>query len=128
MLSEFEMLAAIHCMVIMRVGWQVVGQSHSGLGEFLRRSLLLHRTPPNPRHVSGSSNAVDLWPCPPPLWPWTGSTKLSPQRRRRKKFLQTRAKLLQVVIIVLNGLVWDTQNIPLHLASWVLFSVINNMQ
>ena len=103
LLSDFEVPATIQCIEIMRVVLQLVGQSHSGLGEFLRRSLF-RRKSSAPRHVCGSCNSADLWPCPPPLWRWTGPAKLSPRRRKRRKFLETRAKLLQVVIIVLNWL------------------------
>ncbi|CAL1141466.1 unnamed protein product, partial [Cladocopium goreaui] len=103
LLSDFEVPATIQCIEIMRVVLQLVGQSHSGLGEFLRRSLF-RRKSSAPRHVCGSCTSADLWPCPPPLWRWTGPAKLSPGRRKRRKFLETRAKLLQVVIIVLNWL------------------------
>ena len=103
LLSDFEVPATIQCIEIMRVVLQLVGQSHSGLGEFLRRSLF-RRKSSAPRHVCGSCTSADIWPCPPPLWRWTGPAKLSPRRRKRRKFLETRAKLLQVVIIVLNWL------------------------
>lgn len=48
---------------------------------------------------------TDTWPCPPPRWRrWTSVAKLSPRRRRRHRFLQTRALCLQQLVIALNWL------------------------
>lgn len=55
------------------------------------------------------SNRVDLWPCPPPVWKWTGPSKLSPKRRRRKKHLAYRNQVVQMIVCVLN---WETLGHP----------------
>eukprot|EP00435_Cladocopium_sp_Y103_P010900 s2474_g2.t2 len=72
--------------------------AHLGLSSFLR----LSKQPPA-RAVHGAPDRVsDLWPCPLPLHSWTGPSRLSPRRRRRRKFLQIRAQVLQRVVAVLN--------------------------
>eukprot|EP00435_Cladocopium_sp_Y103_P076060 s103_g75.t1 len=63
------------------------------------------------REVHGvPSRSSDLWPCPIPLWSWTGSNRLSPRRRHRRKFLQIRAQVLQRVVAILN---WECLGHPL---------------
>lgn len=43
--------------------------AHIGLNQFIRRSLQ-----PVPSHfVHNAPRGVDMWPCPMPLWSWTGS-------------------------------------------------------
>ena len=82
----------------MRAILQLAGQNHSGLGEFLRRSLS------TPRDVCSSVSPADLWPCPPPRWRWTAAAKPSPRKRKRRRFLEAKAKVLQVVVCTLNWL------------------------
>ena len=88
----------IRCIELTRAILQVAGSSKTGFGTFWQRSLLSARTVHEPRGGS------DLWPCPPPRWSWTGPSKPSPSRRRRKKFFETRAQLLQTVVVALNWL------------------------
>lgn len=48
---------------------------------------------------------TDLWPCPPPRWRrWTGSSSLSPTRRKRHRLLETRALCVQQLVLALNWL------------------------
>lgn len=61
------------------------------------------------RNVHGTPSRSDLWPCPLPSWSWTAASNLSPARRRRRKLLQVRARVLQVVIGVLN---WECLGHP----------------
>ena len=79
--------------------------SHIGLNQFIRQSL----QPVHSRFVHNAPRGVDLWPCPMPLWSWTGSVHPSPRRRQRRKFLQVKASLLQRAIGVLN---WECLGHP----------------
>lgn len=79
--------------------------SHIGLNHFIRQSL----QPVQSRFVHNAPRGVDLWPCPMPLWSWTGSVHPSPQRRQRRKFLKVKSSLLQQVIGVLN---WECLGHP----------------
>lgn len=78
--------------------------THVGLSQFLRLSV----QPPS-RRVHTTASSRDLFPCPVPLWRWTGPSQLSPKRRRRRRYLANRAKLLQKIIGVLN---WETLGHP----------------
>ena len=80
--------------------------AHVGLSSFLRLSMQ-----PCSHTVHKASQSLDLLPCPIPRWSWTGPAKLSPQRRPRRKFLKSRAQLLQKVIGVLN---WETLGHPVR--------------
>ena len=74
---------------------QVNQHTHVGLSDFIRKSLqpLVGGPDLTPsEHVpriahSRPRRSRDLMPCPPPMWRWTGPQKLSPRRRRRRKFL-----------------------------------------
>lgn len=78
---------------------------HVGLSDFIKSSMV-----PNSRAVHMPASGHDTMPCPIPSWSrWTGSSQLSPRRRRRRKFLALRANLLQRVIAVLN---WETLGRP----------------
>ena len=79
--------------------------SHIGLNHFIRQSL----QPVQSRFVHNAPRGVDLWPCPMPLWSWTGSVHPSPQRRQRRKFLKVKSSLLQQVIGVLD---WECLGHP----------------
>ena len=83
---------------MIRAVLRIAGASHTGFGEFCRRSLQPSR------HQDGSNAGTDLWPCPPPRWYWTASQRLSPKRRRRKRLLETKAYCLQYVVVSLNWL------------------------
>jgi len=83
---------------------QSVYKVHAGLGSFLRLSLQ-----PCSRTVHRAAPSSDLWPCPMPSYRWTGPSKLSPRRRRRRKFVEARSCLLQHVIGVLN---WESLGHP----------------
>jgi hypothetical protein len=91
---------------LMQAACRGLRSSYTGLGHFVRASLKL---------VSSAcvveSSPRDLWPVPPPRWCWTGSARLSPRRRRRKAFLQTRHELLQTVVCCLN---WEVLGFPLE--------------
>ena len=76
-----------------------------GLSEFTRVAMQ-----PQSRTVHGASRSSDLWPCPVPCWRWTGSSRLSPKRRRRRKFLSLRASLVQKIVCVLN---WECLGHPI---------------
>ena len=62
-----------------------------------------------PAPVRGAPACSDLWPCPLPTWEWTGSTRLSPRRRKLRKRLKLRHSLLQLVVATLN---WETLGHP----------------
>lgn len=79
--------------------------AHIGLNHFIRLSV----QPISSRNVHSASRGTDLWPCPVPLWRWTGSSRLSPKRRQRREFLQVRAQLLQCVVATLN---WECLGHP----------------
>ena len=78
---------------------------HVGLGRFFTLSLQ-----PHSRTVHGAPACSDLWPCPLPTWEWTGSTRLSPRRRKLRKRLKLRHSLLQLVVATLN---WETLGHPI---------------
>ena len=59
-------------------------RSHVGLRDFI-----LHSCERDPRIADlRPQSSKDLFPCPPPLWRWTGPRQLSPRRRQRMKFLK----------------------------------------
>lgn len=89
---------------IMQVVCNSQQAAHLGLSSFLQSSLQL-----DSRDVHRADTSSDPWPCPPPCWSWTGPLRLSPRRRRRRRFLQIRAQLLQQVVGVLN---WETLGHP----------------
>ena len=81
--------------------------AHLGLSKFLQLSLqpfarAVHEAP---------SRSHDLWPCPMPMWSWTGPTRLSPRRRKRRKFFEIRAQVMQRLVAVLN---WETLGHPIR--------------
>lgn len=88
----------IRCIDILRVLLQVNRGLHVGFTEFLRKSLV------RARDVDRSEHRSDPWPCPVPLWRWTGPSKLSPQRRRRRRRLEVKRRYLQQVVVLLNWL------------------------
>lgn len=102
-LSECKVPSTIQCVQLSKAILQMAGKTHSGLGEFLRRSLQTSRS------VCSSSEIADLWLCPPPMRRWTADSKPSPRKRRRRRFLEARAKVLQVVVCALN---WLTLGYP----------------
>lgn len=76
---------------------QVNMHTHVGLRDFV-----LHSLESEPRNVHSQRKPRDLWPCPPPLWKWTGCKKPSPRRRRQIKFWALRNRVVQQIICVLN--------------------------
>ena len=92
-------LPEIRCTELLKAILQLAGGPTSCLGSFIQRSLRA------PRAVHGLAPGSDLWPCPLPRWRWTGPQHLSPKRRRRKAFFETRAQWVQHIIGVLN---WQT--------------------
>ncbi len=84
--------------------------THVGLRDFIRSSLTPVRFGCNltpTEHVpriaqSRPCRSRDLMPCPPPAWRWTGPQKLSPKRRRRRKYLALKNSLIQQIICTLN--------------------------
>ena len=73
-------------------------RSHVGLRDFI-----LHSCERDPRIADLRPQlSKDLFPCPPPLWRWTGSQQLSPRRRQRMKFLKLRNSVVQQIIGILN--------------------------
>lgn len=81
-------------------------RAHVGLAAFTRLSCSCI---PRIAHGQGKPSS-DLWPCPPPVWRWTGPSNLSPRRRRRKKFLRLRNQLVQQLVAVLN---WEALGHPI---------------
>ena len=71
--------------------------THVGLRDFV-----LHSLEREPRTVHSQRKPRDMWPCPPPLWKWTGCKKPSPRRRRQLKFWALRNRVVQQIICVLN--------------------------
>ena len=78
--------------------FRLLGCSRVGLSHFVALSLV----PPACTSQPASSERGILWPCPPPRWRWTGSCKLSPRRRKRKRMLALSTKLLSWVVATLN--------------------------
>ena len=84
--------------------------THVGLRDFIQLSLTPVRfdeslTPAArvPRIAqSRPRRSRDLMPCPPPAWRWTGPQKLSPKRRKRRKYLALKNALVQQIICTLN--------------------------
>ena len=84
--------------------------THVGLRDFICKSLKpvafdsgLTPSEHVPRNAqSRSRRSGDLMPCPPPMWRWTGPQKLSPMRRKRRKFLALKNSLVQQIICTLN--------------------------
>lgn len=73
-------------------------RSHVGLRDFI-----LHSCERDPRIADlRPQSSKDLFPCPPPLWRWTGPRQLSPRRRQRMKFLKLRNSVVQQIIGILN--------------------------
>ena len=91
---------------LMQAAMKLQEAAHVGLSSFLRLSMQ-----PHSHIVHKASQSLDLLPCPIPRWSWTGPAKLSPHRRHRRKFLKSRAQLLQKVIGVLN---WETLGHPVR--------------
>lgn len=71
--------------------------SHVGLRDFVLKSLER-----DPRAVQPHCKMRDLWPCPPPVWKWTGCNKPSPRRRRLRRFWQLRNLVVQQIVCTLN--------------------------
>ena len=59
----------------------------------------------NLRTVEVTAARCPIWPVPPPLWRWTGSTFPNPRMRRRRRQHFARFKLLQDVVCFLNWIV-----------------------
>ena len=75
-----------------------------GLSWFIKLSL---RDPACTAQITPAGDS--LWPIPPPRWRWFGQGR-SCKSRRRRRYFQTRAHLLQVVVCSLN---WQTLGFPL---------------
>ena len=97
--------SAISFLDLMHVILEQSEAVHVGLNSFFRSSFR-----PHSRTVDSAVPSTDLWPCPVPKWRWTGPARLSPARRRRRKFLQVRSNLLQKVIAILN---WEALGHPI---------------
>lgn len=80
-------------------------QAHVGLSSFIRLACS-----PVPRTVHhGPRESVDLWPCPPPLWRWTGVQQPSPRKRQRKRYHILKNQIIQQIVCVLN---WEALGHP----------------
>ena len=78
--------------------------SKTALGQFTRDCL----KPVSACTVQGESHS-SIWPVPPPRWRWSACKHLGVRRRKRKRFLETRARLLQLLVSSLN---WETLGHP----------------
>jgi len=76
-------------------------KSKTALGQFARESL----KPVSACIVQGEDQSSLMWPVPPPRWRWSACKRLGFRRRKRKRFFQARAMLLQSLVIGLN---WET--------------------
>ena len=73
-------------------------KAHIGLRDFI-----LFSCEPSTRIVkSRVKHSGDLFPCPPPMWRWTGPQRLSPKRRRRRKLLLLLNRIVSQIICTLN--------------------------
>ena len=89
---------------------QVNQHTHVGLRDFIRKSLQpvsfgggLTPSEHVPRIAqSRPCRSRDPMPCPPPAWRWTGPQKLSPKRRKRRKFLALKNSIVQQIVCALN--------------------------
>lgn len=71
--------------------------SRTALTAFARASLVESSA----RTVQGG-HRHPLWPVPIPRFSWTAYKRLSPRRRKRRKFLETRRRLLVISVCALN--------------------------
>ena len=98
-LSGDHLPQKIQCTELVRAVLQVC-KLPSDFQRFAQRSLKEFRNVEGP-----FEKRTDLWPCPPPRWRrWTAMRQLSPRRRRRHRFLETRALCLQQLVLALNWL------------------------
>ena len=81
--------------------------SRTALGHFARSSL----QPVSACNVQSESTRSTLWPVPPPRWSWSACKRPGVRRRRRKRFYEVRAQLLQLLVISLN---WECLGHPLN--------------
>ena len=92
-LSGDHLPQKIQCTELVRAVLQVC-KLPSDFHRFAQRSLKEFRNVEGP-----FEKRTDLWPCPPPRWRrWTAMHQLSPRRRRRLRFLETRALCLQQLV------------------------------
>ena len=61
--------------------------------------------------MQGNPERGALWAVPPPSWSWSACSRPGIRRRRRKRFHEVRAKLLQLLVISLN---WECLGHPLE--------------
>lgn len=73
-------------------------KAHIGLRDFI----LLSCEPSTRTAESRVKHSGDLFPCPPPMWRWTGPQRLSPKRRRRRKLLSLLNRIVSQIICTLN--------------------------
>ena len=102
-----ELPSEIRCNELVRAVLQTANLP-SGFQCFARKSL----TPL--RDVDGPFTArSDCWPCPSPVWGrWTATGRLSPRRRGRLRFLETKALCLQAVVVALNWITLGRAHSP----------------
>lgn len=85
----------------------------TSLSVFLARSL---KPAWKTRNVEGTATHVPLWPVPPPLWRWTGSSSPGRKQRKRRRLHRVKFQLLQRMVCMLNWIVLGYPDTPSHRA------------
>lgn len=97
-LSKLDKDSLIDPLRLINACCNVVLSSHTGLTSFIRSAL----RPASTCNVQLDASCSSLWPVPPPRFCWTASPRLGPKRRRRRRFIEVKHGLVQLVVSVLN--------------------------
>lgn len=81
--------------------------SRTALGQFTRSCLECSGACTMQSGIPSSS----IWPVPPPRWRWSACKRPGIRRRTRRKFLEVRHRLLQLLVCTLN---WEALGCPKH--------------
>ena len=90
--SKYSFLNVIHACLQLHL------KSHIGFRDFVLLSCEAVSRTVQP----GVCRSRGLFPCPPPVWRWTGSQHPSPKRRRRRKFFKLLNAVVQQIVCCLN--------------------------
>ena len=97
-LSPVELMSAV-CTSFLK--------SQTALGQFTRSCLEYSGACTMQSGIPSSS----IWPAPPPRWCWSACKQPGIRRRKRRRFLEVRHRLLQLLVCTLN---WEALGNPKH--------------